>query len=354
MNCLDRYFGVSILRGLLATAVIVGTLVSFIDLLATLEDIGDGFGVGTVIAVTVLNLPGRLIELLPIIMLIGALVPIGLLADGAEITAMRAAGISVARIVIAVLKSVVLILLIAMVLAQWVTPRLDAAARELRGETLYGEDVSRGERGFWSREGSRFLNVGMVRYGRVPLDVEIYEFDDAGRLVHYIYAAEAELQDDRRWRLRGVHEKRAVGRGFELADHDELMWNAFLDAGQLGLLVVPPETLPPIQLWRYVGDLRDRGQAYDNFETLLWRRLVMPFSALSLVLVALPFTFGSSRAVGVSRRLIWATGVGVVFYFGSEILRQFGLLEGLAAPLVALLPPLLTTLAGLALLRRVR
>ena len=65
MNCLDRYFGVSILRGLLATAVIVGTLVSFIDLLATLEDIGDGFGVGTVIAVTVLNLPGRLIELLP-------------------------------------------------------------------------------------------------------------------------------------------------------------------------------------------------------------------------------------------------------------------------------------------------
>ena len=99
MNILDRYIVRTILGSvLLVTAVllVLGALFIFID---EQDEIGSGrYTALEALWFTLLNLPQFAFELLPIAALIGALIGLGSLARGSELTVIRATGISIARL----------------------------------------------------------------------------------------------------------------------------------------------------------------------------------------------------------------------------------------------------------------
>lgn len=96
---LDRYIGSNVLVAILAVlGVIVGlsVLFSYIDELGSLDKNYSLLDAATWVAWTV---PRRIFEMLPMAALIGCLVGLGNLAGGSELTVMRAAGVSLGRIV---------------------------------------------------------------------------------------------------------------------------------------------------------------------------------------------------------------------------------------------------------------
>ena len=106
MHKLDRYIGTSVFLAILSVlGIIVGLalLFAFID---ELGDLSDSYGTLEALIYVVLTLPRRAYEMLPMAALIGCLIGLGSLASNSELTIMRAAGVSIGRIVWAVMKPI--------------------------------------------------------------------------------------------------------------------------------------------------------------------------------------------------------------------------------------------------------
>ena len=118
MNLLDRY----VIRALLGGAALVLTVLIALGALFLFANQQDDIGVGTYSAIdalwfVLLNLPQQLYEFMPIGVMIGALLGLGALARGSELTVMRAAGVSVWRIAGSVAMAGVVLVAVAVVFA---------------------------------------------------------------------------------------------------------------------------------------------------------------------------------------------------------------------------------------------
>ncbi len=351
---LARYIARAMAQGYLLVALVFVALFSFIELIQQLDDVGAAYRMADAFLYVLMMLPRRLLDATPVIALLGTLVPLGLLADGNEILAMRAAGLPLRRLIGMVLAPGLTLLLLMLLMAQFVAPALEMRAERMRAAAL-AEDVSVDFRGgFWSRDGRSFLNVGRMLRGRTPSDVTVYDFDAAGRLQRYVHAQQASLEQGRVWRLQDVVVKQfepPPARAQQLAQLD---WDSFLNAQQLGVLVVPPQALSPIDLYFYVRDLRARNEQVPQEELRLWQQLAQPLVTLAMMLVAIPLVLGSNRSSTLSRRVLAGTVAGIGLYFVSQTLGYLGLLLHLPAPLTALALPTLILLFAGRLLRRLR
>ncbi len=52
----------------------------------------------------------------------------------------------------------------------------------------------------------------------------------------------------------------------------------------------------------------------------------MPFTAGAMVLLAIPFVFGTLRSTTVGKRILIGSGIAIAFYFLNQILSHVGLL----------------------------
>ncbi len=339
MNRLERYIGLSIGWGCLLVTMILATLFGFVEVVEQLEDVGEGhYGVLQAIAFAVLILPDRLLEVVPVIALLGSMVALGGLAAANELVAARAAGVSVRQLAAGVGKVGVLLAATVGVLAETTIPDLEQRARELRATAISKSLVERNEAGFWARQGNEFINVRAVLRGTTPTDIDIYRLDADGRLDEFIHANWADLRDESRWLLGEVTYKQPAEFGLETFHLPTLTWASFLSSEQLGLLVAQPEILAPSELYVYVADLKSRGQDPGGLEFLLWRRLLTPVAVAVMILLALPFSIGRMRSAAMSLRVVMGGAIGIAFHFLSQILGHTGTLLQLNPMLMALLP----------------
>ena len=293
---LARYIARAMAQGYLLVALVFVALFSFIELIQQLDDVGAAYRLVDAFLYVLMMLPRRLLDATPVIALLGTLVPLGLLADGNEILAMRAAGLPLRRLIGMVLAPGLVLLVLMLLMAQFVAPPLEMRAERMRAAAL-AEDVSVDFRGgFWSRDGRSFVNVGRMLRGRTPSDVTVYDFDAAGRLQRYVHAAARAAWSRTTsggcrtsWSSSSLP---APARAQQLAQLD---WESFLDAQQLGVLVVPPQALSPIDLYFYVRDLRARNEQVPQEELRLWQQLAQPVVTLAMMLVAIPLVLGSNR-----------------------------------------------------------
>jgi lipopolysaccharide export system permease protein len=293
---LARYIARAMTQGYLLVALVFVALFSFIEIIQQLDDVEGAYTLVDAFVYVLMMLPRRLLDTTPVIALLGTLVPLGLLADGNEILAIRAAGVSLRRLIGMVLVPGLVLLVLMLLVAQFVAPALEMRAERMRAAAL-AEDVSVDFRGgFWSRDGRSFVNVGRMLRGRTPADVAVYEFDAAGRLQRYLHAERGRLGPDHVWQLQDVVVKQLLPPPARAQQLAELDWASFLNAQQLGVLVVPPQALSPIDLYFYVRDLRARREQVPQEELRLWQQIAQPVVTLAMMLVAIPLVMGSNRS----------------------------------------------------------
>ena len=170
-----------ILHRYIARHVLGGVLVVFTGLVS-LFFIGDlenaergGFDYAAALAFVVMRMPGRMYALLPPATLIGGLLGLGRLAHGAELTAMRAAGAPVARIVGAAMLAGAFVIAV----GEWLAPPAERLAHDWKTAALTGQVGARSGDGFRGRDGRRFLRFGEVLPNGELRDVRMFEFNMA-------------------------------------------------------------------------------------------------------------------------------------------------------------------------------
>lgn len=354
MTLLDRYIATEIARAFFLVMLALVLLFSFLDLIQQLDDIGAGnYRFGDALVYELRMLAPRALELLPFGALMGTTIALALLAHQSEVIATQAAGMSVSRFAWAVLQGGLLVAALALVLDELLVSPLHQEAVQRRALSLAKAEVTQADEGFWIHHGNRFIHIDRVLHGRVPADIDILELNEARQVTLYIHAKQADVSDPGNWFLRDVSVKRLAQTPVATEHQATLYWESYLTPQQVGLLELPPRTMSPMQLFAYVGYLKETGQPASRYELTLWQKLSLPLAVVVMMLLAVPAAFGTLRSVSVGRRVILALGAGILFSIASQVVANAGLIFHLPPMLTSLSTPVVIAAIALILLIRI-
>lgn len=353
MTIIYRYLALQVLMGLgIATAVLL-PLFGFLDLLDQLDDVGRGtYSVKDAFLYTALLLPRRFIQLAPFIALMGNVAALGRLAVGSELTALRVAGVSPVGISLAPVAVGIALLLFIAALDQFVAPQFQQKAVSSRAAALEKSAALGKQLGIWTRDERNILRIGEMLHAGRAADIEIMRFDDSGFLSSYTYAKYADFINEDLWELKDVITKTFTGNGVESVARDSMPWESFLNEEDISTLTKSPESLSPVELFLHVRFLRATGQESDAYALALWRKAGGALTTIAMLLLSIPFVFGSVRA-GLGNRLVLASMLGISVYLFDQIIANAGLLLHLNPALSALFPGLVLITAAYFWLRRI-
>lgn len=333
----DRYLGRSVLRSTLVVLTALLALLAFVGLIDEFEDYGKGsFGLGALMGYVVLGIPHRIYEIFPMVVLIGATMGLSSLSLGSELTAMRAAGISIARIVVAAMKTGLVFVVVGVAVGELVVPWSDTAAKRLRSEAL--GIALHGERsGFWLRDASSFVNVGEVLPDLSLRRLNIYRFDERGRLLGQTFADRAYFAGTD-WRLERVVRSTIRDSGVETDRIAEDRWRSKVTPEVMRVFAVQPTSLSAVQLSDYIEHLRRNHQDTRRYELARWIKWLLPATTAVMILLAVPAVFTYSRSGGMGQRLFIGVVLGLAFGVLNRGLGHAAALYGFPPLAAAALP----------------
>ncbi|MFZ3023554.1 LPS export ABC transporter permease LptG [Pseudomonas sp.] len=348
---LDRYIGTSVFFAILA---VLGIIVGLALLFAYIDELGDvsaSYGLLDAGAWVLLTIPRRIYEMLPMAALIGCLIGLGNLASSSELTIMRAAGVSIRRIVWAVMKPMLVIMLAGVLIGEYLAPWSENLAQANRAMAQGGGEAQSSKRGLWHRQGDEFIHINAVQPNGVLLGVTRYQFDARRNLLSASFARRALFQSDH-WQLEDVVTTQLQEQSTAVVNSPSQRWDVQLNPQLLGTVVLEPEALSVTGLWRYIHYLADQGLANGRYWLAFWTKILQPLVTAALVLMAISFIFGPLRSVTLGQRVFTGVLVGFVFKIGQDLLGPSSLVFGFPPLLAVLIPAAICALAGLVLLRR--
>ena len=348
---LDRYIGTSVFFAILA---VLGIIVGLALLFAYIDELGDisaTYGLLDAGVWVLLTIPRRIYEMLPMAALIGCLIGLGNLASSSELTIMRAAGVSIRRIVWAVMKPMLVIMLAGVLIGEYLAPWSENLAQANRAMAQGGGEAQSSKRGLWHRQGDEFIHINAVQPNGVLLGVTRYQFDAQRNLLSASFARRALFQSDH-WQLEDVVTTQLQEQSTAVVNSPSQRWDVQLNPQLLGTVVLEPEALSVTGLWRYIHYLANQGLANGRYWLAFWTKILQPLVTAALVLMAISFIFGPLRSVTLGQRVFTGVLVGFVFKIGQDLLGPSSLVFGFPPLLAVLIPAAICALAGLVMLRR--
>ncbi len=349
---IDRLIARHILYSTLLVLNVLVALAVFFVMIDGLKDYGRaGFGLVELIKYVVLKQPQQVYDLSPIAALIGAMMGLSTLALNSELTALRAAGISVARIVGATMKIGFVFIVVIFLLGEYVVPVSENLAQLGRAKALE-TSLQKKSSGIWLRSGMSFVNIGEVLPDLSLLRLNVYYFDSHSRLRMQTSARHA-WHDGDRWWLEDVSESVIVGKeSVQTRRVPKEDWLSEVTREVGSVFAVQPDSLSIQKLHYYIGHLQQNNQDTRNFRLEFWKKIFMPLATLVMMLLATSFVFRQIRSGGMSSRVFIGIMLGLLFVIVDQSFGYFGLLYALPPVAGALLPIVMFFALALFLLYR--
>ena len=312
------------LAGVLGLFLVIAALIFTVDLIQALQEVAKvDAGFGTAVALTLLRTPQTLLLLSPFVFLFGTLFAYGKMARSSEVAVMRAAGLSVWRLVLVPAG-------LAVVLGVVTVTALDplAASMESRAQSLKNEMRDRGGQmlpqfrgGIWLRqtEGRVATIIHAARYDPETTTlhgVTLWRRSKDGVFLDRIDAPAAEVRGDA-FVLLGAKRSTAAGGSEALAARTSLPVS--IDLRALSEERSKPEALSVWQLPDVAGVLETAGIQTLSYRLRYHDLWSLPVKLAAMVLIACAFALGVSARGGGAGRLI---GMGVLTGFALFVLSE--------------------------------
>lgn len=348
MRLLGRYIAASVLKGTLAVLVVIVGLDLVFSLLDELTDLSGGYGLKEAVVYMLLRLPERLYMFLPIAILVGVLIGLGSLASTSELTVMRAAGVSIPRLIFHASKPVFWLLVIAMLASEYLLLQWVQTAETWRWEKRTGQQQSsvNTARDLWLKEDSFFYRINVARDDGQLLGITLFELHEDWTLKRQITAPKAEYQQHQ-WVVEDARELRFTADQVEEVRHPQLAMNLPIQPEYVALQAFDPRDLPPSQLWEYARYLQEKGQAAGFYWLAFWQKTLLPITVFAVVLLGASFTFGPLRSVPAGTRVFHGVIIGLSVKFIQDLLGPSALLWGFTPALAVLIPAAFCTVWAL-------
>ena len=346
---INRYLQRNVFMGTAAALMLLVSLALFFNLVRELGDLERDYDVFKVMQFLALRLPGRIVEFLPLATLLGSMLSLGALASNSELIAMQASGITMRRMLSALLQAGLVLALTGFLLADWVVPDSEAAARKLKSESLGQASTLYSGEGLWIKDESRVLRLQQLLPNGFARGIEIYQLDESGILQDLIRADSAQPLEGG-WELFDVRQTSIEAGQSRSYYFERLVYPGNLSHKLLQVLLIEPRQMSSRDLFAYYQFLDENRLDSEVEKLILWQKLFAPVTIVVMCLLAFPFVIGSQRQSNTGKRLLIGILLGLSFVVMDRVLTQLGTRLGIDAFLIALAPNLLLLLFTLYLL----
>ncbi|MDR3414914.1 MAG: LPS export ABC transporter permease LptG [Nevskia sp.] len=335
MNRMDRYVITHVME---LTGIVALGLVSIYTLVVFVSDVNEAgrgdYGVLQVLEYSLLMIPSSLYVLMPIVALLGTLMGIGALARTGELTAMRAAGVSLSRVGAAALLAGVGLAVFAFFLGDWLAPTSENLATEMR-------DSARGNgspgKSIWLRDADQVVRINRLQSESHIGDVTMFKLGADGAMTATLTVQDG-VYVDGHWHLSGVKRTDFAGDRTSVSSFDQLDFNGGISPKVLKQFILETGSLSASGLLRLIDYMDENHLDAAKYRLLLWRKLVEPITVIVMMLFAVPFVTTQLRDTGAGQKLLAGALVGIVFYVFNKVSVSLGDIYQWPAPLAAGLP----------------
>ena len=380
LKVLGRYVRSNALLAIIGAVIGLWALQLIFSYLSELDSLDDSYTMSEAIKYIFYRSPYFLEQFIPTGALLGAVVGLGLLANKSELVVMRAAGVSIYRIVGWVLQPALIFVLLALAINQFVLPHSNQLAKEINDED--SRSLVTSVRGYWTVQprfenaqdgstkpaGSDILYIDYADVQGNIGEVKRWHLDNDGNLQTAIHAKDGQYvgrqaldsssgtpsgQYRYEWQLNDMTTL-SINQGFESSQ-------AVFASDTLSLPFAPEsvylltrkaEDLSLTQLYEHRQFMRGQGNRSLEHELAFWQKLLSPLSILSLVIVACSFVFGSLRTHSLGLRIVVALLFGLLFSYVQDLVGFVSLATGFSPLLMVLLPILGSAALGFYLIKR--
>ncbi|MBP0712920.1 LPS export ABC transporter permease LptG [Burkholderia sola] len=373
MRLYEKYFARQIYVTFIFILFAFSGLFFFFDLISELNSVGHGnYKFGYAVLRVALQTPSRFYEIIPVAALISAIYVFAQMAANSEFTIFRVSGLATNQALRSLLKIGVPLVIVTYLIGEFVGPYADQLSERVRLQALGASVSSNFQSGVWvkdtlaARENgeqvTRFVNVGSLSPDSTISSVRIYEFDSKFQLQNVRIAQTGRYEPPGHWLLTGVTEteltpiKPISGQPADALNPvyrsqqvslPEYRLRSDLTPQILSVLLVSPERMSIINLFRYIQHLRENQQDTQRYDIALWRKLLYPFAVFVMLVLSLPFAYLHTRAGVVGVKVFGGIMLGMSFQLLNTLFSHIGTLNTWPAPLTAATPGLIYLALGL-------
>ncbi|PRE63657.1 LPS export ABC transporter permease LptG [Burkholderia multivorans] len=373
MRLYEKYFARQIYVTFVFILFAFSGLFFFFDLISELNSVGHGnYKFGYAVLRVALQTPSRFYEIIPVAALISAIYVFAQMAANSEFTIFRVSGLATNQALRSLLKIGVPLVIVTYLIGEFVGPYADQLSERVRLQALGASVSSNFQSGVWvkdtlaARENgeqvTRFVNVGSLAPDSTISNVRIYEFDAKFQLKNVRIAQTGRYEPPGYWLLKGVTETELTpiqpiaGQAPDALNPvyrsqqvslPEYRLRSDLTPQILSVLLVSPERMSIINLFRYIQHLRENHQDTQRYDIALWRKLLYPFAVFVMLVLSLPFAYLHTRAGVVGVKVFGGIMLGMSFQLLNTLFSHIGTLNTWPAPLTAATPGLIYLALGL-------
>jgi lipopolysaccharide export system permease protein len=354
MKLLDRYIAKTILASISLVTVMLAGLQVFILFVHQLDDIGKAnYGILQAAFFVLLQMPYQVYLFFPMASLLGCLIGLGILANHSELVVMRAAGMSIGQVTMAVLKASMVVILVVTVISETMVPQMAYFANNQRMQALSRGQAIRTANGVWLRYHNDFISIGTIVSNTSLSNVFQFSFDEQDHLrlsrkinrIDYIKGA---------WQAYGIDETKIFDDHTKAEHRAEMPWDVSIAPSILEAGTSEPDEMTLTELRRFLRAQKRSHQTALNYQLAYWQRVIQPLTTVVMMVLAIPFIFGPLRSSTMGSKLM----VGATVGFGFHLINRFfgPVCEVLQWPaeIAGIGPTLVFASLGLYLMRRVR
>ncbi|MAM88206.1 LPS export ABC transporter permease LptG [Allohahella sp. A8] len=350
---LNRYVTLTVAGAMMVVLFIVLALDLVFAFIAETDDLKNSYQFPQALEFMLLTVPRRIYDYLPLAAFIGSLVGLGTLANSSELTVMRSAGVSIARLIWMAMKPALVVVVAGLLIGEYVAPYTEQRAQTQKAVQQGASDNLASSSGVWHREGESYMHFNAVQLDGTLYGVSLFELDVNNRLQSASFARRA-VYDSGNWQLLEVSTTSFEGSRTSSRFEQSRDWQTGLTPGVLKVLIVKPEYLSIKGLYTYMNYLRAQALDASEYAMAFWKKVLQPAATAVLVLIAISFIFGPLRSVTMGFRVFCGIIVGLLFKYAQDLLGPASLVFGFNPIIATLTPIIVSAVIGIVLLRRVR
>jgi lipopolysaccharide export system permease protein len=284
------------------------------------------------------NIPLIFTQILPLAILTTMVLTLGGLSRTNEITAMRACGVSLWRIVQPLMSLALLLSILLLLLNEFVIPWNSEQLNTLLEVKLKGKSqvqLTRNE--IWYRSNNRIINIAIAQPQKLQLQgIVIFTFDEHQKIKKRQDIALANFKNG------GWQTANLVERIFDSRSGDMLEVNR-LENPVLSLDRSPEDfsgredmnnELNFRQLLTVAKKLEQEGYDSTRQRVDMHNRIAAPFTCLIMGFLGVPFALQRGRNSNIALGIGLSLGIGVIYFIIQSLVTAFGYSNALP-PLVA-------------------
>jgi len=339
MKILTRFLLVYFLRIVsLCSAAFIG-IYMLIDFFEKIDDlIEHGATAGDYFVYISNSIPFIFVQILPLAILASMVLTLGGLSRSNEITAMRACGVSLWKIVQPLMILTLALSFLLLLLNEFVIPWNTKQLNNLLEVKMSGKKhIQLTHNQIWYRRGDRIINIAVADPQKQQLQgVKIFTFDSKRRIIRRQDAAQVHFNNGK-WQALTM-----IERVFDPKTGDMIKMNKFqnkiikLDrtlesfSGQKNR----NNELSYVQLSEMVKKLEAEGYDATRQRVDMYNRISTPFTCLIMGFLGIPFALQRGRNSNIALGIGISLGIGVVYFIIQSLVTAFGY-SGALPPLIS-------------------